>query len=128
MEQIKEYISELQRFDANVKKHKNRIYTARYKIEKLERLSLLKKEVEEYSEALDEKCKSVVIEFNEWYNNAKLLLEKLNIKESLEEFEYTETVEESNMAQLWEKIYRLLRDRMMLWRFFWSKQNCCTIF
>lgn len=106
MEKINDYIDELKRFDTNVKKHKNRVYSSRYKVEKLDRLSLLKKEVEEYSETLGEKCKSLVVEFQGLYNNALLLIQNLNIKdieekieENIEEeIEDTEIIVESNMA------------------------------
>lgn len=95
MEQIREYISELQKFDANVKKSKNRVYTLNYKTEKLNRFSLIKSEVEKYSETLDEKCKPLVAEFQELYNRAVLLVQNFIIKDSVEQIE---SIVKPNMA------------------------------
>lgn len=51
------------------KQQKKRVCTLQYKTEKLDRLELIKKELEKYSEALDsEKCKSLIIELQVLYD------------------------------------------------------------
>lgn len=81
MNSINEYINELKRLKLNLKKSKNRIYEESYKIEKLERLAILKQSEEDFCRNNDSSdSEELGTEFDELHRELKNTIEKLNVK------------------------------------------------
>lgn len=83
MDCIKEYYSELESLDKNLRKHKGRIYSFGFKTEKLERLGFIRAEVDKVYDNLDkeEEEESFIAQFNVLYENLLCKFENLSTKE-----------------------------------------------
>lgn len=93
MEKLNEYLSELKKLETNIKKSKDRIYSAAFKIEKLKRLQYIKEEFEKFEENKDSKF--LILKFKEIFENILLLVQNLAVKEE----KILESENFSNMAQ-----------------------------